>query len=46
VLLKEGVTVPEGIREYRSLQEVENAEPNFKVYVGPPTQRPPTGLPQ
>jgi hypothetical protein len=46
VLLKEGVTVPEGIREYRSLREVENAEPNFKEYLGTPPQGPPTRLPQ
>jgi hypothetical protein len=46
VLLREGVTVPEGVQEYRSLKEVENVEPNFKGYTGPPTQRPPTRLPQ
>jgi len=46
VLLKEGVTVPEGIREYRSLKEVEDVEPNFKGYLGLPPQGPPTRLPQ
>jgi hypothetical protein len=46
VLLKEGVTVPEGIQAYRSLKEVEDAEPNFKGYLGLPSQGPPTRLPQ
>jgi len=44
VLLKEGVTAPEGVQAYRSLPEVENAEPNFKRQVEPP-QAPPTRLP-
>lgn len=46
VLLKEGVTVPEGIQQYRSLPEVEDAEPNFRGYLGPLPQGPPTRLPQ
>jgi len=45
VLLKEGVTVPEGIQEYRSLKEVEDVEPNFTRRVEPP-QAPATRLPQ
>ena len=46
VLLKDGVTVREGVWQYRSLKEVEGAEPNFKGYVGTPPQSPPTQLPQ
>lgn len=46
VLLKDGITVPEGIREYQSLKEVEDVEPNFKRYLGLPPQAPPTRLPQ
>ncbi|HEX7629779.1 MAG TPA: hypothetical protein VF431_05525 [Candidatus Methylomirabilis sp.] len=46
VLLKKGVTVQEGVWEYRSLKEVEGAEPNFKGYLGTPPQGPPTQLPQ
>ena len=46
VLLKEGVTVPEGIQQYRSLKEAEDVEPNFKGYLGTPPQGPPTQLPQ
>ncbi len=46
VLLKEGVTVPEGIQQYRSLPEVEDAGPNFRRRVGPPPHRPPTPVPQ
>jgi len=46
VLLKEGVTVREGVWEYRSLKEVEDAEPNFKEYLGTPPQSPPTQLRQ
>jgi hypothetical protein len=45
VLLKKGVAVPEGIQAYRSLSEVEDAEPNFRRRVEPP-QAPPTRLPQ
>jgi len=40
VLLNEGVTVPEGIQEYRRLPEVEDAEPNFKGHLRPPTRVP------
>ena len=46
VLLKEGLSVPEGIRQYRNLPEVEDAEPNFRKRLGPPPQAPPTRLPQ
>lgn len=46
VLLKEGTTVPDGIQQYRSLPEVEDAEPNFRRHLGPPPQGPPTRLPQ
>ena len=46
VLLKDGVTVAEGIQQYRSLPEVEDAEPNFRRRVGPPPQGPPVRLPQ
>jgi hypothetical protein len=42
VLLKEGVPVPEGIRQYRSFPEVEDAEPNFRRRLGPPPQGPAT----
>lgn len=46
VLLKGGITVPEGIQQYRSLPEVEDAEPNFRRHLEPPPQGPPTRLPQ
>jgi len=46
VLLKEGVTAPEGVQQYRSLNEVEDVEPNFKAYLGTPSQGGPTQLPQ
>ena len=46
VLLKEGVTVPEGIQQYRRLPEVENAEPNFQIRLQPPRQVQPKRLPQ
>lgn len=46
VLLKEGVTAPEGVQQYRSLNEVEDVEPNFKVHLDTPPQGPPTQLPQ
>ena len=46
VLLKEGVTVTEGIQQYRSVPEVEDVEPNFRRHLGPPPQGPPTRLPQ
>ena len=45
VLLKEGVTVPEGIQKYQSLKEVEAVEPNSRTQALPP-QGPPTRLPQ
>jgi len=46
VLLKEGVSVPEGIQQYRSLPEVEDAEPNFRRQLDPKLQNPPTRPPQ
>lgn len=46
VLLTEGVTVSEGIRQYRSFPEVENAEPNFRAHLGPPPPGPPKRVPQ
>lgn len=46
LLLKEGLSVPEGIRQYRSFPEVENAEANFRRHLGLPPQDPPTRLPQ
>jgi hypothetical protein len=46
VLMKEGVTVEEGIQQYRRFPEVENAEPNFRTRLGPPLQEPPSRLPQ
>ena len=45
VLLKEGVTVPEGIQAYRSLPEAEDVEPNFRRRAEP-SQAPPTRLPE
>ena len=45
VLLKEGVTVPEGIQKYHSMKEVEAVEPNSRTQALPP-QGPPTRLPQ
>ena len=46
VLLKEGVTTPEGIQQYRNLNEVEDVEPNFEGYLGTPPQGGPTRLPR
>lgn len=46
VLLKEGITVPEGMQQYRSLNEVEDVEPNFTVHLGTPPHGPPPQLPQ
>ncbi len=45
VLLKEGVTVPEGMQAYRTSPEVEDVEPNFRRRTEPP-QAPPTRLPE